>query len=564
MPLTTANATRALALANGQSLLNMLRSHLQSNRLMFGTIALFLSVYMSMAYILVGRGLEFVHKIALVGPLLTDRLIYLLFFFFFVMLIVSNATITGMGLFRRKETGWLLSLPLQHHSLVMWKTLEGMALASWGLVLLSAPILGAVGKVLNAQPLYYFMALPALLCLVALAANLSSWLLLLVMRWLRPAVIKPLVILLASSILIMVVQMWPDASGRKNIDVTANVARILHHTELFTHPLLPSSWVAEAVLAASRGTHPSLWFYTGLLLSYTLASVIVTLRLAEWLFYPAWVVSLQPGKKGNSGSLDAGASSWLRFLGLSRLSQSLVLKDLRTFIREPAQWGQTALIFGLLFLYVANLRRVVFDYKDGFWSAVTSHLNLLVACLSLSTLTTRFIFPQLSQEGQRRWIIGLSPVSLQRIIHTKFLLNSLITGLLTTALISLSCVMLEASWQRALLHLWMIGVMTLGLNAMALGLGGMFPNFREPNPAKIVSGFGGTLCLILSFIYIMLANVIALLPSISAFKFSLPSWMSFLTDSPTLWCAVLLVLLTLVFGAIPYFLGLVREVHDEA
>jgi ABC-2 type transport system permease protein len=525
---------------------------------MFGTIALFLGVYMAVAYVLVSRGLEFVHKIALVGPLLTDRLIYLLFFFFFLMLIVSNATITGMGLFRRKETGWLLSLPLQHHSLVMWKTLEGMALASWGLVLLSAPILGALGRVLNAQPLYYFMVLPALLCLVALAANLSSWLLLLVMRWLRPAVIKPLAALLVGVILVMIVQMWPNGEKRQNVDVTANVARVLQHTDLFTHPLLPSSWVAETILAASRGSKPSVLFYTGLLLSYTLASVIVTLRLAEWLFYPAWVVSLQPGKRSKAGSLDAGASSWLRFLGLSRLSQSLVLKDLRSFVREPAQWGQTALIFGLLFLYVANLRRIVFDYKDGFWAAVTSHLNLLVACLSLSTLTTRFIFPQLSQEGQRVWIVGLSPVPLQRMMNTKLVLNCIITGFLTTALISLSCVMLEASWQRALLHLWMIGIMTLGLNAMALGLGGMFPNFREPNPAKIVSGFGGTLCLILSFIYIMLANLIGLLPSISALRVHLPGWLSFLGTSPTLWSCLLMIVLTLVFGIIPYFFAQIR------
>ena len=39
--------------------------------------------------------------------------------------------------------------------------------------------------------------------------------------------------------------------------------------------------------------------------------------------------------------------------------------------------------------------------------------------------------------------------------------------------------------------------------ALAVGLGAVYPNFREDNPSKIVSGFGGTLCLVLSFLYII-------------------------------------------------------------
>ena len=31
----------------------------------------------------------------------------------------------------------------------------------------------------------------------------------------------------------------------------------------------------------------------------------------------------------------------------------------------------------------------------------------------------------------------------------------------------------------------------------------LYPNFKDANPSKIVSGFGGTLCLVLSFLYIL-------------------------------------------------------------
>jgi ABC-2 type transport system permease protein len=45
--------------------------------------------------------------------------------------------------------------------------------------------------------------------------------------------------------------------------------------------------------------------------------------------------------------------------------------------------------------------------------------------------------------------------------------------------------------------------MTFTLNGLAVGLGVLYPNFKDANPGKIVSGFGGTLCLVVSFIYIL-------------------------------------------------------------
>jgi hypothetical protein len=54
-----------------------------------------------------------------------------------------------------------------------------------------------------------------------------------------------------------------------------------------------------------------------------------------------------------------------------------------------------------------------------------------------------------------------------------------------------------------------VTVMTFCLTGLAIGLGVLYPNFKEENPSKIVSGFGGTFCLVLSFLYIV-ASVILL------------------------------------------------------
>jgi hypothetical protein len=55
--------------------------------------------------------------------------------------------------------------------------------------------------------------------------------------------------------------------------------------------------------------------------------------------------------------------------------------------------------------------------------------------------------------------------------------------------------------------------MTFTLNGLAVGLGTLYPNFKEDNPSKIVSGFGGTFCLVLSFLYILLTILLLALGS---------------------------------------------------
>jgi len=74
----------------------------------------------------------------------------------------------------------------------------------------------------------------------------------------------------------------------------------------------------------------------------------------------------------------------------------------------------------------------------------------------------------------------------------------------------LSCYLLKTSWDRALFFGAVVTLMTFALNGLAIGLGVLYPNLKESNPNKIVSGFGGTLCFVLSSFYI-LASVLLLM-----------------------------------------------------
>tara|TARA_A100001037_G_scaffold302562_1_gene334464 strand:+ start:48 stop:413 length:366 start_codon:yes stop_codon:yes gene_type:complete len=62
--------------------------------------------------------------------------------------------------------------------------------------------------------------------------------------------------------------------------------------------------------------------------------------------------------------------------------------------------------------------------------------------------------------------------------------------------------MLDLPIRQTLYFIFAITLMALTLNSLAVGMGVLYPNLKEDNPSKIVSGFGGTFCLVLSFVYI--------------------------------------------------------------
>jgi ABC-2 type transport system permease protein len=97
----------------------------------------------------------------------------------------------------------------------------------------------------------------------------------------------------------------------------------------------------------------------------------------------------------------------------------------------------------------------------------------------------------------------MAPMGLARVVKTKYWLASALSLAVTLPLITLSCCQLQMTWDRVVFFGAVVTVMTFALNGTAIGLGVLYPNLKEANPNKIVSGFGGTLCLVLSSVYIV-------------------------------------------------------------
>lgn len=505
--------------------------------LLLGLIAVFLVGYVVLAFELFLFGLRFLSKFPGIGGLLVERLLFLLFAFLFALLLISNLIISYTNLFRHRETAFLLTLPVPTSTVFQWKLIESTLLASWAFLFLIAPMLAAYGLVNNVAWHFY----PAVVVLVALFIVLpgafGAGLSVLLARHLDRKAFQMLLIGgLLTVVAVVLFKFRPEIIKEDELEtrVLAVIDRLLDNTRFAQFPLLPSYWLSASVQNWGEGALKAAGFFALVLLSHALFfGALATTRLGH-AFYEAssvvhsrgsifarwqWFQRVQDRqRKLAQFSLLLRPRDWLdAVLSWRNVFPSdvraLVAKDLRVFWRDTTQWGQTAMLFGLLTVYIINLRHFTRQLDSPFWISLVSYLNLGACALNLATITTRFVFPQFSLEGKRVWLVGLAPLGLVRVVWLKFWCASIATLLLMVGLTLLSCSLLHLGIARTVFFALTISVMTFVLNALAVGIGALYPNFKETNPSKIVSGFGGTFCLVLSFLYIVVSVVLLALGS---------------------------------------------------
>ncbi len=493
----------------------------EQSRLLTGTIGLFMAGYLFISFGLFYHGMRFIAKFPGLGAVLTERLMYVLFAFLFALLLLSNLVIGYTNLFRNRETAFLLSLPVPTQTIFRWKFIESTVLASWAFVFLIAPLLAAFGLLRGVHWHFYLVTLVLIGLFIVLPGVLGAVLAIWVGKFLdrrsfQIAMIGTAVILLAVAAFWWKVQPVDDALlDRRTLEA---LDLLLAKTRFTMFPFLPSFWLSSSVLQWAEGILRGAAFFTLVLLSYTLFfGGIAFTRFGNVFYQTASAVQSRGGSRRHwlrTRRNRRPSASWLEkitmlFFWFDRDARALAVKDLRMFWRDTTQWGQSVMLFGLLGVYVINLRNFTHQLTSPFWVNLVAFLNLGVCSLNLASVTTRFVFPQFSLEGQRLWLIGMAPMGMARAVKTKFWLASISSLFVTAGLITLSCYLLKMNWVRVTFFGAVIIVMTFALNGLAIGLGVLYPNLKEANPNKIVSGFGGTLCFVLSSFYI-LASVLLL------------------------------------------------------
>ena len=437
----------------------------------------------------------------------------------FVMLVFSAAILLYGSLFCGRETQFLLALPARVERVFAYRFQEALVLSSWGFLLLGSPVLAAYGLAASAPWGYYVLMPFYLVAFVYTPAALGAIACLAVVHRLTRRRLSVTVAGAAGLAALVGALGWMALGGRAaDVLTPAWLDDVLGRLQITQQRLFPSWWLTCGLLGASRRQWAECLPFLAVLASNAFLFRLLAVKMSGWSLRPALSAIYGAGGARRRTRLAPLDRALLRAgRALPTPMRLFFLKDFRMFRRDPVQWSQFLIFFGLLGLYFLNIRRFTSEMQHAGWVHMVSFLNLAVVGMLLSTFNTRFVFPMVSLEGRRFWILGLLPLERRTILWSKFAFAVIACALPSSLLVLLSDAMLDVGLLIMALHQLTCGLLSCGLAGIAVGLGAAFPHPREQSPARIAAGYGGTLNLVVSTGYILLIVLLTALPSHSYF-----------------------------------------------
>ncbi len=472
------------------------RNVLARNPLRPMVASVLLALFVGGAFWLFTRVLGYFHTLADFGPMLTQRLLVLLFLSFLGILLISN-TVTALGtFFLAGDVAPLLAAPLPFRRLHHARFLETLLSSSWMVVLIGLPALAAYGAVYGAGPAYYVAAVVALaLFLVipaALAVLLTTGLVLAFpARGTRDALLVGVGLLMAAMVVVIRVL---DPERLAHPSGLVGFAGFLAGFTASGSPWLPSTWAAEVLLPLLGARTGEPLFYLGMLASTAAMLFVVSATVVESVYLLAWSRA-QTGRVRASGGERRPLARVLDALTwpLPRIPGLLLAKDVTVFLRDASQWSQLLLLGALVAIYVYNFTAL--PLSDGTPLALAMRdmaaiLNLGLGAFVATTVAVRFVFPMVSLEGRAWWILRVAPVSLTRLWWGKFWIGFVPLLVFAEVLIASTNTMLGVPGHVTAVFLATLVPLTAAIVSLGLALGTRHAKLDTQNAAQIATGFG--------------------------------------------------------------------------
>ena len=451
----------------------------------------------------------FRYKLPVKG-LIVGGLFDLMFFTLGGMLVFSTGIIMYASLYTSAESRFLLATPARADAIFGAKFQAAVAFSSWAFLILGVPILVAYGLVAGV-PWYFYPLLPVvLLGFVLLPGSASALGCLLFVRyfprtrWQVLAALGVVLVGLGGAWLYRV-----GTAAQRSLNATRNrtneVDSLVAQFGLAQSSLTPSHWMTEAVMGAARGEPAEALVPVAKLWSNGLMAYLLAAWVAGRVYRTGYdrVAGSGRGKRVYRGNVLDALMEKLVFY-LDKPTRILIVKDFRTFRRDPTQWVLLVVFAGLMGLGAMNFRQYYRADLGGLERYIVSLVNVCGTSVLLCAGLSRFIFPLISLEGRKFWVLGLMPVSREQILFGKFAFAATGSVLIAEVLILGSDLLLGVPVSAVGAHALTGLVVAVGLSGLNVGLGAYMPNFRETDPSKIVVGFGGTVNMVLGLLFLVL------------------------------------------------------------
>ncbi len=458
-----------------------------------------------------------------VGDLLVQKLLAITFLVFLALLTFSNIVTVFTTFYLSDDLQFLMSKPIPDDELFTSRFLESLSESSWIVVVFGLPIFIAAGVGVGAPWGYYGMLGTTLIPFVALPTAIATLLALAITNLLEATRTRDILMffgLIAFTGLFIAIRAYRP-ERLLNPESFESIGQMLDLLSAPTSAYLPSEWCMQILMPVLFNSGPPDYWDLGLLYSTPLALYFISAWCHRSL-YERGYSKAQEGRHGPSlltnlrnwiferteslrGGLDEGVAS-LREKGDDAISdlQQLVRKDQLVFLRDASQWSQLLVVLAIMLIYLVNYKYFeIASHQKLFGEVGLYYFNLAACGFVVVALAGRFLFPAVSLEGKNFWMILQAPISLEKFLTGKWLGAMTPVVVVGQFLIWTSNMLVQQNWFHCLMGSVITLVISIGIAAMAVGLGAVYPQFHNPNAAKIASSFGAVIYMILGMFVVL-------------------------------------------------------------
>ncbi|MBC2695900.1 MAG: hypothetical protein HF982_11620 [Desulfobacteraceae bacterium] len=450
------------------------------------------------------RVLMYFQSVEGLGNMLAYKLLSMILLIFFSLLIFSSILTSLSNLYMSKDLTLIHSLPVPSEKIFLAKWIESTIDSSWMVVVYTIPVFISYGIVFETGPFFYMAIVLTLFPLCIIASALSSIMVLVIVIILPASRIRSVFVFLGLALLVIIYITFRLLRPERlvNPENFASLLGYLNNLSTPSYPLLPSTWAFDSLKAALTGD-----------VSCSLFNVALSMSCAAFLIFSGILIAKAIYFKGFSKS--QASMTWLfqhkkerldkLFSFLSGPTKSFVVKEIKTFLRDQAQWSQIFLIGALIVIYIYNFSVLPIEHspiKTVYLQNLLSFLNVALAAFVLISVTARFAFPSISIEGSAFWIVRSAPIPIRTFLRIKFFIYLFPLLILSEILIIVTNLLLNVTPFMMYLSIITLFFLTPGVVSLGIGLGAAYPDFNSENPAHTVTGFGGLVFMIISAAYI--------------------------------------------------------------
>jgi ABC-2 type transport system permease protein len=495
------------------------RSGSRFKRLFLGLLGL---VFWLGVFAISWRVLIYFKGIEEIGDILGFKLLSMLLIVSFALLLFSGILASLSKLYLSRDLPLVHAMPVPAYKIFFSRWIDSTIDSSWMVAIFTVPVFLAYGIVYQAGLFYYVTILQSLFALIIIASTVSTMGVVIGVMLIPASRMKSVFILLGVmsfvGIYLAIRLLRPEQLVDPEIFDTVMV--YVASLESPSAPVLPSTWVYDAIRAALTGTPLESCFHSTIAWSFAATCLFTALILADRFYFRGYskAQTAPPRLLKKSGFGESV------FAFLPGRLKAYTTKEIKTFLRDQTQWSQLFLIAALVVIYIYNFSVLPLDkspIRTIYLQNLFAFLNMGLALFVLTAVSARFAYPAVSQEKNAFWVVKVSPIGLNTFLWIKFWVYYPPLLILTEILIVATNLLLQVTPFMMGLSTITVFLLVPGIVSMGIGLGAAFPDFKAENPAQTVTSFGGLVFMILCALLIALVVVVEAGPVYRLFMASL-------------------------------------------